>query len=47
MKKEDAILNFDWPNERTYDQWKIEHFMEIERIHMAVEDKEIHCVEDD
>ena len=47
MKKEDVIPNFDWLGERTYDQWKIEHSMEIGRMHMVVEDKEINWVEDE
>ena len=45
MKKEDNILNFDWPNEETYDQWKPEHAMALERIQMATQDKEINQVE--
>ena len=44
MKKEDNILNFDWPDEATYDQWKTKHAMALERIQMAAQDKEINWV---
>ena len=47
MKKEDNILNFEWPDEATYDQWKIEHAMTLERIQMAAHDKEINQVEEE
>ena len=33
MKKEESILHFGWPNEMTYEQWKNEHVMALERIH--------------
>ena len=47
MKKESFILNFDWPDDKTYDQWKTKHSMDIERVHMVVEDKEINQVEEE
>ena len=47
MKKESAILTFDWPNEKKYDQWKTKHSMAIERVHMVVEDKVINWVEEE
>ena len=47
MKREDIVLNFDWLDERTYDQWKSENSIAIERMHMVVEDKEINWVEDE
>ena len=47
MKKEYAILNFDWLDEKTYGQWNTKHSMTIERMHMVVEDKEINWVEND
>ena len=47
MKKENVILNFDWPNEKIYDQWKTEHSVAIERVYMEVEDKLINWVEEE
>ena len=47
MKKEKDILSFDWPDERTYDQWKTEHSMVIERVHVATKDKLIDWVEEE
>ena len=29
LKREKDILNFDWPDERTYDQWKTNYSMAI------------------
>ena len=46
-KKESTILNFDWLDERTYDQWKTKHSMAFERIQMVDEDKEINWVEEE
>ena len=46
-KKESAILNFDWLDERTYDQWKTKHSMAFERVHMVAKDKEINWVEEE
>ena len=46
-KKENSILNFDWPNEKTYDQWKTKYSMAIERVHMATKDIIINWVEEE
>ena len=45
MKREKNILSFDWPDERTYDQWKTNHSMAIKRLHMVSKDKLINWVE--
>ena len=39
MRKEDSILHFDWPNEMTYEQWKNENSMALERIQMVAQEK--------
>ena len=45
MMREKDIFRFDWPDERTYDQWKSDHSMSIERLHMIAKDKVINWVE--
>ena len=47
MKKENNILHFNWPNEITYEQWKGEHAMALERIQMVAQDKEINWVDEE
>ena len=47
MKKEDSILHFDWPNEVTYEQWKSERDVALERIQMVAQDKEINWVDEE
>ena len=47
MKREKDILNFDWLDERTYDQWKTDHSMAIEKLHIVVEDKMLNWVEEE
>ena len=47
LKREKDILNFDWPNERTHDQWKTNHSMAIEKVRMTAEDKMINWAKEE
>ena len=39
LKKEKDILDFEWPEESINEQWKPDHSIAIEKLHMTSEDK--------